>query len=542
MLEKQNFIQAQYKREVLFETEAFEVVRCTWQKEALSKMHSHGTSQCSVLVENGVFENVTILGFNSEKTVHNAGQVFTTPLGAQHEIRCLSEIGTTLHVYSPKITKMDQALKFTTDKTALDNQLHIGQPIKWESVIQLLQQIENTSVSTHSPYFMNQLFSGVHAHTIAAESIVQRTRTTLATNEASPIFSKIEKILVSQLSEKLGWNPEVSDGICVAGGSAANMMALHCARFSKDPNTKKHGNQSRHYRIYVSDQAHYSFLKSANALGFGTDSIIEIQSDDEGRMCASELEKKISADLSSGFAPLFIAATAGTTVLGAFDPFESIGSLAKKYNLWFHIDAAWGAPAYFSKNVGLTLGSELADSLTFDAHKFFGSELTTTFFIVKNGSLLFQANDVKGGEYLFHESETLDRGRLSWQCGRGADFLSFWTLWKNLGDQGFQEAIDQKLELVKQTVELIKGNKRLKLMSQPSFLNVCVQVLPPEDIQADLKTWSLYVRKKMINDQFAMVNYSENQKDGYFLRLIIVHPQLKIQHVKDILDFAVHVR
>lgn len=38
----------------------------------------------------------------------------------------------------------------------------------------------------------------------------------------------------------------------------------------------------------------------------------------------------------------------GTTVLGAFDPLEKIADLCEKYNLWMHVDAAWGGNKHFS--------------------------------------------------------------------------------------------------------------------------------------------------------------------------------------------------
>ena len=531
-----------YTRHVLFETEHFEVVKCEWDQDSFSALHSHGPSQCSVFIEEGVFENKTVMGFKTEVETLNAGQVFTTPLGAEHEIRCVSGKGKTLHVYSPKITKeiVNEDPHFKAVQNNLD--LSLGQSMTWTQVQKLLNQIEQASVTTKSPYFMNQLFSGIHPQTLAAEGVMNRTRTTLATTEASPIFSKIEAEVVKMLAKKVGWNPDTSEGLTVAGGSAANMMAVHCARQRLHPETKTLGNQSHDYRIYVSDQAHYSFLKSANALGLGTNSIVSIPSDENGRMISRKLRHQIGNDLQLKLQPLMIAATAGTTVAGAFDPMDELTEVAKDFKIWLHIDAAWGAPAYFSKaQSDLVKGSNLADSLTFDAHKFFGSQLTSTLFITPHQSILFEANDVKGGEYLFHESEDLDRGRISWQCGRGPDVLSFWTLWKNLGDLGLQKSIDEKLELVQQTVQIIQKSNRLKIISTPQFLNICFQVLPPTGSTHDPKTWSVKVREKLITNQQVMVNYSYNQTDGYFIRMILAHPQIQVHHVNKIINQILEV-
>lgn len=528
-----------YTRHVLFETEHFEIVKCEWDQNSVSALHSHGSSQCSVLVEEGVFENKTVMGFKTEIETLKAGEVFTTPIGAEHEIRCVSGKGKTLHVYSPKIKKeiSNEEIHFKLDSKNNNHlDLSLGESMTWSQVQKLLNQIESASVTTKSPYFMNQLFSGIHPQTLAAESVMNRTRTTLATTEASPVFSKIEAEVVKMLAKKVGWNPQVSQGLTVAGGSAANMMAIHCARQRLHPETKMLGNQNQNYRIYVSDQAHYSFLKSANALGLGTNAIVAIPSDENGRMITRKLRHQIGNDLQMKFQPLMIAATAGTTVSGAFDPINDLAGIAQDFKIWLHIDAAWGAPAYFSKlKSDLVRGSEKADSLTFDAHKFFGSQLTSTLFITPHQSILFEANDVKGGEYLFHESEDLDRGRISWQCGRGPDVLSFWTLWKNLGDQGLQKSIDEKFELVQKTIQLIQSTARLKLISNPEFLNICFQVLPHEGSHQDPKTWSVKVREKLIANQQVMVNYSHNENDGYFIRMIFAHPQIQFSHVQMII-------
>lgn len=38
--------------------------------------------------------------------------------------------------------------------------------------------------------------------------------------------------------------------------------------------------------------------------------------------------------------PLFVNATAGSTVYGAFDPINEIADICEKYNLWLHVDVS----------------------------------------------------------------------------------------------------------------------------------------------------------------------------------------------------------
>lgn len=39
-----------------------------------------------------------------------------------------------------------------------------------------------------------------------------------------------------------------------------------------------------------------------------------------------------------GYVPMFVNATAGTTVYGAFDPISEIADICEKYNMWLHVD------------------------------------------------------------------------------------------------------------------------------------------------------------------------------------------------------------
>lgn len=84
-------------------------------------------------------------------------------------------------------------------------------------------------------------------------------------------------------------------------------------------------------------------------MGIGSDNCIMIKTDGLGKMDVKDLEIKISEAINAGSTPFMVTATAGTTVFGAFDPLLPISGLCKKYNLWLHVDAAWGGGALMSK-------------------------------------------------------------------------------------------------------------------------------------------------------------------------------------------------
>lgn len=536
-----------HKRTVLFETNNFEVVDIIWtnpNQEALQP-HGHGWSECSVLVKEGVFENTSSLGPKTEVQIYEKGQVIHTPKGAKHSLRCISASGRTLHVYTPKIKNLEgKDLNFKLEKDKIFNEsLKLDNPVRLDQLKNLLADIQSKSISTESPYFMNQLFSGVSPQMLLASEITSQTKTTLATHEASPVFSQVEIEVVNALCTQVGWPSIASEGVVVPGGSSANFMAIHCAKQKYFPEIKSKGMQKEIFKVYVSADAHYSFKKAAAVLGLGTDNVTPIAVDESGRMRPEILEKTIIEDKSTGYTPLLISATAGTTVYGAFDSIDKLSAVSQKHNLWLHVDAAWGGPALFTKSLShLIKGVNLADSVTFDAHKLFGAAMTSSYFLTQHKGILLAANDVSGADYLFHDSETeIDRGKMSWQCGRGADALSFWTIWKSLGTQGLGQFVDRLLKIRKEVEDFIKTAPRLNVIGSPEYLNLCVRITPPSDKLYAAADWAKIVREQLKTEHKAFVNFSTD-KQGTFLRFILSHPELEPVHLVQTLKWALEVK
>jgi glutamate/tyrosine decarboxylase-like PLP-dependent enzyme/quercetin dioxygenase-like cupin family protein len=531
------------QRTILHRTDSFEIVSIQWDQSTENEPHFHGWSQCMVLVEEGVFENTLQLGPKSETQVYEVGQVMSTPVGASHQMKCLTKTGKTLHVYSPKMNEIADADKFLIDLSSptVSQSLGLKEATRMDALKEVLKTIQANSVSTHSPYFMNQLFSGVMPQMLMAEEVIARTRTTMATYEASPILSKIEGHVISALCDLIGWDSKNQDGVSVPGGSAANFMAIHCARQAKFPQFKKSGMNGTKLAVFVSSEAHYSFKKACVALGIGTDNLIPVPVNAKGEMNAEKLDELIGQTQSTGVTPLIVCATAGTTVLGAFDPIDEISKVCKKHQVWLHVDGAWGGPALFSqKTRGLVRGIEQADSFTFDAHKLFGAGLTCSFLLTQHKGLLLEANDVSGGDYLFHSDDpNLDRGKATWQCGRRADALSFWAIWKSLGTEGLGQFVDHLLQVKQEVTSWIHDQPRLELVGDAPYLNICVRVQSHLGAQENAD-WSKQVRESLKDNNLAFVNFSADEK-GPFLRLILAHPFLQTTHVKQILEWALAV-
>jgi glutamate/tyrosine decarboxylase-like PLP-dependent enzyme len=388
----------------------------------------------------------------------------------------------------------------------------------FDELLNELKAILNKSVRTVHPLFLNQLFGGFHVAAWAGEVASVLLNPTMATYEIAPVITIIEKKIISELISMLGF--QRGEGIMVTGGSNANLLSMLCARTDYNPSIRQTGFEHNRFRVYVSSEAHYSFDKAANITGIGTQNLVLIPSNEKGEMLSLELEKIIKADLREGYVPIMVGATLGTTVLGAFDSLPEIAKICDRYKIWFHVDAAWGGGALFSRSSKhLFKGIELADSVTLDAHKTLGTPMVTSFFLTKHAGILKNTNRGGGAEYLFHEYDNSewDTGTYSLQCGRRADALKLWLLWRSVGTKGIIDRTEHLIELASYAAEKIQNDSRFKLYHF-NYLNVCFQVIPRS--VENINEFTLNVRSRLVKDGKAMVNYAQRPDGTIFFRLV----------------------
>jgi glutamate/tyrosine decarboxylase-like PLP-dependent enzyme len=409
-----------------------------------------------------------------------------------------------------------------------------NQGVSDKKIIEELKVILDHSVQTIHPLFLNQLFGGFDQASWAGEITSSLLNPTMATYEIAPTLTVIEKRVVNELLEMMGF--ERGEGIMVTGGSNSNLLGMLCARTEYSPSIRQTGFGHNRFRIYVSAEAHYSFDKAANITGIGTQNLILIPTNDAGEMNPDELERIIATDLKDGYTPIMVGATLGSTVMGAFDPLIKIAKICETYKIWLHVDAAWGGGALFSKtHKHLLDGIQLADSVSFDAHKTMGTSLMTSFFLTKHSGILKTTNRGGGAEYLFHEYDNSewDTGTYSLQCGRRADILKFWFLWRSHGTDGLIARTEHLFDLAKFAVKEIKENPRFKLI-HANYLNVCFQVHARHD-QENINSFTLKVRQALVGEGRAMVNYAQRADGTIFFRLVFPNHQTERSHISELM-------
>ena len=204
--------------------------------------------------------------------------------------------------------------------------------------------------------------------------------------QVAPVIILAEKAVGHRLAQLFGLDGAHAGGVTQPGGSAANQASVIIARNTLFPDTKKHGNGTHKFVIFTSAEGHYSMQKAAMMIGLGEDACVTVAADEDGRMESSELQRLVTEARAAGREPFYVCATAGTTVLGAFDPIASIATICKQEGLWLHVDGSYGGSFVFSDRLkqGRLDGTELVDSITVNPHKMLAIPVTCSFLLGKD--------------------------------------------------------------------------------------------------------------------------------------------------------------
>ncbi|KAJ1519611.1 hypothetical protein ONE63_004885 [Megalurothrips usitatus] len=367
--------------------------------------------------------------------------------------------------------------------------LNLDIPEKGVNLQQLVQDCHTTlkyQVKTGHPRFFNQLSCGLDLVSMAGEWLTATANTNMFTYEIAPVFILMENVVMQHMREIIGWENGAGDSILAPGGSISNLYAFLAARHKMFPHYKEKGLSSIKGQLvmYTSKECHYSIKSCASVCGLGTDHCVEVSTDSAGRMIPSELERLILERKARGDIPFFVNCTAGTTVLGAFDPIEEIAAICQKHNCWMHVDAAWGGGLLLSKKYRhprLT-GIEKADSVTWNPHKLMGTLLQCSTIHFKEDGLLISCNQMSA-DYLFMQDKLYDvrydTGDKVIQCGRHNDIFKLWLQWRAKGDEGFERHMDHLMELSQYMVRRIKEQPdKFELMMEPELVNVSFWYVP----------------------------------------------------------------
>ena len=416
----------------------------------------------------------------------------------------------------------------TTVLAELSNILDLdrpGQTGDWQEILHWVDAYLAYSVKTNHPAFVNRMWTGANLPSVVGEIVTAISNTSACTFESAPVSTLLEQYMIRQMLELVGFVS--GEGQMTTGSSNANMIAMMAARNLANDSIKQSGlfGQQKLF-AFVGADAHYSMDKAANILGIGTEQLIKVELDQYGAMKPNSLEQAIDRVLVSGGLPFFVAATAGTTVRGAYDPIEPLLQLRDTYGFWLHVDGAWGGAAVLSRQLKEKFlpGLQKADSFTCDFHKMLGTSLMCNVLLIndRNHTLktVLSAGD---GSYLFRDeyaNEMEDPGVISLQCGRRVDSLKWFLDWKFFGRKGLAARVENYLELCEYAESWVRQCPELEMVVPRVSFNVCFRFKVPEE---QSNAFNLDLRNRLYREGTSLVGIA--YIDGRLvMRLLIANP------------------
>lgn len=294
----------------------------------------------------------------------------------------------------------------------------------------------------------------------------------------------IEERVIRWMVELMGF-PATASGVLTGGGTLSNILGLALARNERAGfDVREEGLQGleRRLTVYGSREVHGWATKGMEFLGLGRRAFRAIPVDADYQIDLAALRERISQDRADGLQPICVIGNAGTVNTGATDDLRTLAQIAREERLWFHVDGAFGALAYWNPELRpLMAGLDEADSVTFDLHKWVYLPFTIACLLVRDGAVLGRgfatsahylapmARGVSAGGMVF-----ADRGM---ELTREFRALKLWMSLKAYGVTAHADLILQNVGQARALAAMVDAHPELELLAPVPLNIVCFRYL-----------------------------------------------------------------
>lgn len=368
----------------------------------------------------------------------------------------------------------------------------------------------------------------------------------------SPVASEIESQTIRWIAEMIGY-PIDCGGILVSGGNMANFVCFLAARHAKAGwNLREEGMQSdssKRLRVYASKETHTWLHKAMDMFGLGNQSIRWVNIDSKLKMDTSHLRQQIENDIRNGDKPFLVIGTAGSVGTGTVDPLPEISGICKEYDLWFHVDGAYGAFAAVLPDASQDmLGLGKADSVAVDPHKWLYAPLEAGCSLVRDPKTLHDAFSFHPEYYKFAEvggEPTLTYNEYGMQNSRGFRALKVWLALQQVGRSGYEQMISDDIKLAKRLFQLIDEHPELEAFT--NNLSITTFRYVPREFNMNQENADEYLNK--LNTEIL----TRLQEGGeafvsntvivgkYLLRACIVNFRTSLKDIEELIEIIVRI-
>jgi len=423
-------------------------------------------------------------------------------------------------------------------------------PEEGESPSELIEKASellfNNSLFNGHPKFMGYITASAAPIGALGDLLAATVNPNCGAFTLSPVATEIEKQTIQWLAEFIGVSPNYG-GILVSGGNMANFTAFLAARTAKAPTDFKKEGLSKAAKMitYCSKTTHTWIEKASILFGHGSNSVRWIPTDSDNKMDLKLLEESIKEDKANGLNPFMIAGTAGDVSTGTVDNLEGIASVCKDFDLWFHIDGAYGVPAaILPENEHLFKGIKEADSIAMDPHKWLYSPLEAGCTLVKNPKHLIDTFSSHPEYYNFTNTNAAQNFyEYGLQNSRGFRALKVWLMLQQVGRSGYIKMIREDIELAKLMYK--KAQKHSQLEAKTHNLSITTFRFIPKQYPENISDKNTYLNEFNQELDTSLQNggklFLSNAiiNDDYFLRSCIVNFRTSKKDIEEVIEIIV---
>ena len=368
--------------------------------------------------------------------------------------------------------------------------VNVELPVEGRPLAELIDECRTVmDLSRHNghPRFFGYVASPSTAIGAYADLIASALNANITCWRSGPAGTEIEQLVVRWLGSLIRYD-EDAKGLLTSGGSMANMIALLIASRRKagvEVSRKGLWNVEAPMTIYASEEVHMSIPKAADVLGFGRDQVRMIACDERQRMRVDQLRSQIAADKKSGFTPICVVGSAGTVNTGVVDPLNRIADVGREYDLWFHVDGAYGAPGVLDQRKReMFAGIERADSVSLDPHKWLFVPVDAGCLLFRDAAAAAAAFSTEDADYIKLHGHADDAAFAYWDYGvelsRRFRALKIWLTLAYYGVRKLAEAISEDNSLAAYLAEIVATADDFELLAPVELSICCFRYVPPE--------------------------------------------------------------
>ncbi len=327
--------------------------------------------------------------------------------------------------------------------------------------------------------------------------------------KSSPAATELEQVTLGWLRQWLGL-PEAFFGIIYDTASIGVMQAIGAAREWIAPECRTEGMRPG-LTVYISEHTHNSAEKAAMTLGFGQKNIRKIAVDEQFRMRPGKLAEAIERDSAAGMRPCCIVASVGSTSTSAIEPIPAIADIADRYNVWLHVDAAYGGPAAVLPELRhIFEGVARTHSLILNPHKWLYVGIDCSVLYTRFPEILRRASSLSS-EYLKtpEDDRVVNYMDYGVQLGRRFRSLKLWYVFRHYGREGIMAMLRESLRQAQMLAAWIRQSEHFELAAPVPLSLVCFRHRSDNEFNKRLlleinTTGQAYLSHTVLNGKFVL--------------------------------------